>query len=376
MRRLLSSWPSSERALDLVNFFVADVQTGFGPFVAVYLTTHTWTQVEIGFALTLGTVTSLISQLPAGLLVATLPDRLPVLVAQMLHGFASFFLTPAIAAISLHLAGHAGLGERLGRNARYASIGNGMAAAVMGLTGAYFSSRFVFLLSAALCVPALISLWWVGAGVHAPGQTTTRFMDVSGLKRLISDRRLLIFGTCVMLFHLSNAAMLPLAAAAVTMRAGNIANLIIAACIVVPQLVVAALSPRVGRAAERLGRKRLLLLGWGALPLRGVLLAVLPGAWPLVAGQAVSGISAAVFGVLMPLVASDLTLGTAHFNLCIGILGLAAYSGAAISTTLSGGIADTAGMQAAFFTLAGIGMAAFVTMLVTMPETRPGRGSD
>ena len=48
---------------------MADVQTGFGPFVAVYLTTHKWTQVEIGFALTLGTIVSLISQIPAGALV-------------------------------------------------------------------------------------------------------------------------------------------------------------------------------------------------------------------------------------------------------------------------------------------------------------------
>nr|WP_294511330.1 MFS transporter [uncultured Rhodopila sp.] len=400
MRRFIPSWPSSNRALDLVNFFVADVQTGFGPFVAVYLTTQKWTQVEIGFALTLGTVTSLVSQLPAGalvdavrnkrgvasgalvavilaaLLLAALPDRLPVLVAQMLHGFASCILTPAIAAISLHLVGHAGLGERLGRNARYASIGNGMAAAVMGATGAYLSSRFVFLLTAALCVPALISLWSIGAGSHARGQTTSRLVDMTGLRRLFGDQKLMVFSACVMLFHMSNAAMLPLAGAAVTMRAGGFANLIIAACIVVPQCVVALLSPRIGRAAERFGRKRLLLLGWGALPLRGVLLAVLPGAWPLVAGQAVSGISAAVFGVLLPLVASDLTLGTAHFNLCMGVLGLAAYIGAAISTTMSGGIADTAGMQAAFFTLAGIGMAAFVTVLVTMPETRPARPAD
>src|SRR5208282_4079825 len=187
---------------------------------------------------------------------------------------------------------HADLGERLGRNARWASIGNGMAAAVMGVAGAYFSSRFVFLLTAALCVPALISLWSVGTGSHARSQTTS-VMDVSSLKRLVTDRRLLIFGICVMLFHLSNAAMLPLAGAAVTMRAGDFANLIIAACIVVPQFVVAAMSPWVGRAAERFGRKRLLLLGWGALPLRGVLLAVLPGSWLLVAGQAVSGVSAA-----------------------------------------------------------------------------------
>jgi MFS family permease len=400
MRRFVLSWPGSHRALDLVNFFVADVQTGFGPFVAVYLTTHKWTQVEIGFALTVGTVTSLISQLPAGalvdamrnkrmaasgalicviiaaLLLAMLPNPFPVLVAQMLHGFASCIITPAIAAISLHIAGHAALGERLGRNARYASIGNGMAAAVMGATGAYFSSQFVFLLTAALCVPALLALWSVGTGGYARSQTTSRVLDRAGLKRLVTDRRLMIFGLCVMLFHLSNAAMLPLAGAMVTMRAGNYANLIIAACIVVPQLVVAALSPWIGRAAERFGRRRLMLLGWGALPLRGLLLAVLPGAWPLVLGQAVSGVSAAAFGVLLPLLAADLTLGSAHFNLCMGMLGLAVYVGAAISTTLSGGIADAAGMQSAFFALTGIGIIAFVTVWLSMPETRPVRNED
>ena len=397
MQRVAFVRPSANRSLDLVNFFVADVQTGFGPFVAVYLTTHKWTQVEIGFALTLGTMTSLISQLPAGVLVDSMrnkraaasgalvgiivaalllafkPYQLPVLVAQMLHGFASCVMTPAIAAISLHLAGHAALGERLGRNARYASIGNGLAAAIMGATGAYFSSRFVFLLTAALCVPALAALWSIGAGAHAREQTTSRAMDISGLKRLLNDRRLLIFCICVMLFHLSNAAMLPLAGAAVTMRAGHFANLIIAACIVVPQMIVAMLSPWVGRAAERIGRKRLLLLGWGALPLRGLLLAILPGSWPLVMGQAVSGISAAVFGVLLPLLAADLTIGTSHFNLCIGILGLAMYLGAAASTTISGGIADAAGMETAFSVLAGVGMIGFLTVWLAMPETRPAR---
>ena len=130
------------RALDLLNFFVADVQTGFGPFVAVYLPTHKWTQVEIGFALTLGTMVALVSQIPAGALVdamrnkraaasgaligviiaasllALRPTQLPVLVAQVLHAFASCILTPAIAAISLHLVGHSELGERLGRRRR------------------------------------------------------------------------------------------------------------------------------------------------------------------------------------------------------------------------------------------------------------------
>jgi MFS family permease len=384
------------RALDLLNFFVADVQTGFGPFVAVYLTTHKWTQVEIGFALTLGTIVALISQIPAGALVdamrnkraaasgalvgviiaasllALQPTQLPVLVAQVLHAFASCILTPAIAAISLHLVGHSELGERLGRNARFASLGNGLAAVVMGATGAWLSSRAVFVLTAVLCVPALIALSGIGRGAHARRQTTTRMLDWPGLRKLFSDRRLLVFAVCVGLFHLSNAAMLPLAGAAVTMRAGQYANLIIAACILVPQAIVALLSPWVGRQASVIGRRPLLLLGWASLPLRGLLLAVLPGPWLLVAGQAVSGISAAVFGVMLPLLAADLTRGTSHFNLCLGSLGLAMSLGAALSTSLGGWIADAASLQLAFGMLAAVGLLGTLAIWWAMPETRTG----
>jgi MFS family permease len=383
------------RALDLLNFFVADVQTGFGPFIAVYLTTHKWTQVQIGFTLTLGTVVALMSQVPAGalvdaarnkraaasvaligvviaaLLLAVQPTTLPVMIAQSLHAFSSCVLTPAIAAISLHLVGHAALGERLGRNARYASIGNGLAAAVMGATGAWLSSRAVFVLTAALCVPALGSLVAIGRGPHSRRQTTTRLFDWPGLRRLFGDHRLLVFGICVMLFHLSNAAMLPLVGAAVTMRAEGFANVIIAACIVIPQIVVAVCSPAVGRNAAVLGRRPILLLGWSALPLRGLLLAVLPGAWLPIAAQTMSGVSAAVFGVMLPLLAADITRGTSHFNLCMGALGLAVSLGAALSTTLGGWVADTVGLQPAFAVLGMIGAFATLVLWLTMPETRP-----
>jgi MFS family permease len=382
------------RALDLLNFFVADVQTGFGPFVAVYLTTHKWTQIQIGFALTVGTVVSLISQLPAGalvdaarnkrvaaggallgvitaaLLLAIWPSELPVIIAQSLHAVASCVLTPAIAAISLHLVGHAALGERLGRNARFASIGNGLAAAAMGGTGAYLSSRAVFLLTAALCVPALLSLLAIGRGPHARRQTTSQPFDWQSLRQLFTDRRLLIFAACVLLFHLSNAAMLPLIGGAITMRSGDFANMIIAACIVVPQGVVALCSPWVGRSAASMGRRPMLLLGWAALPLRAVLLAVLPGAWLPIGAQAISGISAAVFGVMFPLLAADITRGTSHFNLCMGALGLAMFLGAGLSTTLGGWIADAFGVPLAFIVLAFIGLLGTLVVWLAMPETR------
>ena len=194
-----------------------------------------------------------------------------------------------------------------GRNARFASIGNGLAAAVMGATGGYLSSRAVFVLTAALCVPALVSLLAIGRGQHSRRQTTATPFDWDGLRRLFTDRRLLIFAICVLLFHLSNAEMLPLLGGAITMRIGHFANIIIAACIVVPQAVVALCSPWVGRSALSFGRRPVLLLGWAALPLRGLLLALLPGAWLPVGAQAISGISAAVFGVMFPLLAADIT---------------------------------------------------------------------
>jgi len=381
------------RALDLVNFFVADVQTGFGPFVAVYLTVNKWPQEEIGLALSLGTITALVSQIPAGMLVdaspnkrlaaagglicvliaalllAVWPAQLPVVVAQVLHSVGSVIITPAIAAVTLHLVGYRGLSERLGRNARFAAVGNGLAAGVMGASGLYLSSRAVFWLTAALCVPALGALAAIGRGAHSRHQTTVQPLDREGLRKLICNRKLLAFGACVAMFHLSNAAMLPLAGAAVTMRAGNLANVIIAACIVVPQAVVAWSSPWVGRKAAEIGRRPVLLLGWAALPLRGLLLAVLPGPYLLIAGQAISGISAAVFGVMLPLLAADLTRGTSHFNLCMGVLGLAMGIGAATSTALAGWIADVAGLNAAFFSLALAGLAGVALLWATMPET-------
>jgi MFS family permease len=381
--------------LDLLNFFIAGEQTGFGPFVAVYLTARQWTQVEIGFALSLGTITAMVSQIPAGVLVDALrgkrvavaagilavgisalllvawPALLPVLTAQVLHGFASCVLTPGIAAVSLELVGHAALGERIGRNARFAALGNGLAAGAMGLLGSYVSDQSVFLLTAVLCVPALATLPFIDAKPPPPPRrAATRRARRSELVALLTDRRLLMFAACAALFQLADSAMLPIAAGELTKQKGTQANLIIAACILVPQAVVALLSPWVGLNAERFGRRPLMLLGWAALPLRGVLLAMLPNPYLVVAVQAIGVVSAAVFGVMLPVIADDVTLGARRFNLCIGIFGLAGTAGAALSTTLAGLLADIAGDRVAFLGLAAAGLAGTALVWLAMPETR------
>ncbi len=391
----------SERALDWLNFFVANVQTGFGPFVAVYLTAQAWTDAEIGIALSVGTATMMLTQVPAGMLVdatqrkrmaafwalvgiavsavllAAWPERLPILMAEVLHGAASCVLAPAIAAISLALVGQERLGERLGQNARYASLGNAIAAAAMGSAGAWFSGASVFWITAALMIPSMMALAAIRPGeLHPPPAQAAGLTEPGGrreIKGLLAERGVLVFAACCLLFTLANAAMLPLAGAEITRIAGDEANIVIAAAIVIPQFVVAIISPWVGRGAERWGRRAMLLLGFAALPVRGVLLGVVSDPIMLAMVQALDGISAAVLGVLLPLLAADLTRGNNRFNLCMGIFGLAVGIGGTISTTLGGTIASWFGTSAAFSVLAGSGALAFLLVLLAMPETRPAK---
>ena len=309
---------------------------------------------------------AVIAIVASALLLAVYPARLPVFAAEVLHGLASCVLTPAIAALSLAaVGGGARFGERLGRNARLAAIGSGVAAAAMGAVGFYVSERAVFLLAGALALPALLALRLVRAGQCAAVAAAAQRLGPA-----LADRRLLVFAACCALFHLANAAMFPIAAVEVTRRAGSMGELIIAACLVVPQGLVAVLSPWVGRVAERWGRRRILLLGFAALPVRGALFAVLANPYAVVAVQALDGVSAAVFGVLLSLVVADITRGTGRFNLCMGAVGLAIGAGATLSTGLAGLIADHFGTSAAFGALAGVGLAATALLAVAMPETR------
>ena len=144
-QRISSPSPSltSRRALDWFVFFLADVQTGFGAFVSVYLTTEKWTQTDIGLVLTVGAVVGLVGQIPGGAIVdaarslrwvaaaavaavglsafalAMSPIFVVVFSSRILQAGASCVLGPAIAAISLGLVGSKGISARLGRNASF-----------------------------------------------------------------------------------------------------------------------------------------------------------------------------------------------------------------------------------------------------------------
>jgi MFS family permease len=212
----------------------------------------------------------------------------------------------------------------------------------------------------------------IGRGTVVPAAANEQQhaqVSLAGLKELFVDWRLLIFAACVVLFFVSNAAMLPLAATQITRLHPGLADIIIAATIVVPQIIVAVLSPWVGRSSDRWGRRPIMLLGWMMLPLQGILYATALTPFLLLVCQMLSGVSAAVFGVTMTLVAADLTRESGRFNLTLGSLGVAIAIGASISTTFAGITADLFGDSIAFLGLALAGLAGVLLLWFAMPET-------
>lgn len=392
--------------LDAFTFFIANLQTGFGPFLAVYFTQQKWTQSDIGLALTVGSLVSLLGQMPGGafvdasrskrfaagfsafwvgasaVMLAALPTYLVVMLAMAIHSAASCVLTPAIAAISIGLVGHARAGERLGRNASFSAVGNALGAAGMGAIGYYLSNNAVFYLAGVLVIPALMALSFIPSGRAAepgrprPAAQEPEPREAGGVSALLKNRALLCFAACMVLFFLANAAMLPLVGSVMTLRASETATALVAACIMVPQAVLALTAPFVGRLAERWGRKPLLVIGFAALPVRGLLFAFVNDPYWMVAIQVFDGISASVLGVMVPLIVSDVTRGTGRFNTALGAVGTGMGIGAALSTALAGFMADELGSRTAFLGLAIVGAAGLALVLLIMPETRRRNGDE
>jgi MFS family permease len=395
----------SRRGLDWLNFFLADIQTGFGAFVAFYLADLGWNKDQVGLALSVGTIAGLIALLPGGaivdwvpwkrglaaigivtiaasaLVLAFAPTFVPVFIAQILHGITSGIVTPAIAAISLGLVGRSAMSARTGRNSAFDAAGNALTAGIMGALGQYISKSAIFLGAAALCIPALIALRFIrgdeinysrarNAGI---GQSASNFQRIFDLTK---NLRLYIFAGCIFLFQLADASMLPVISQDLALDKDPSGSLLVAGLIVTPQIIAAILSPWIGYHSEKFGRKPLLMIGFGIEALRGLVFAVDASYPALVVGQCLGGVSAAAVTVLTVLMITDMTTGTGRFNLVQGFIGTVIAIAAAISTGASGFVFQRVGHLYGFVILSAAAVAATVLLWTALTETKPGKYID
>lgn len=392
-----------DRSLDLLNFFLADVRDGLGPYLAIYLlTVQHWNEADIGLVMTLAGLAGIAAQVPAGALVdGTRYKRAVIVVAALLVtvgsltlpwlnsftvvavlqsavGAAGAVFPPAIAAITLGMLGPRAFVRRVGRNESFNHAGNAVAALLAGLAAYAFGPIAVFWLmtAMALCsiaatagIPANAIDHAVARGLHGADHGGDR-ESPSGLRVILSCRPLLIFGGCAALFHFANAAMLPLVGQKLAMKDPALGTSLMSFCIVAAQLVMVPMAMLVGARADRWGRKPLLLAAFLVLPLRGVLYTLSDNSAWLVGVQLLDGVGAGLFGALFPLVVADLTEGTGRFNVSQGAIATLQGIGASLSTAAAGQMVVREGYSAAFLMLAAAAGVALLLAALLLPETR------
>ena len=394
-------------ALDAANFFLADIRQGLGPYLAVYLLTEQhWDEGHIGVVMSIATIAGIVAQTPAGAMVdATRRKRLvmiaaaavvtlaslvlplvpsfwPVAISQGIANAAEVVFAPALAAVSLGIVGHRAFTARIGRNESFNHAGNAIAAALAGIAAYRFGPQVVFYLLALMALASLISIAIIPEAAidHDLARGLQERKDAaseqpSGLSILLTCRPLLIFAVCVALFHLANAAMLPLVGQKLALQDKNLGTSLMSACIIAAQIVMVPMAMLVGRRADCWGHKRFFLAALLILPLRGALYTLSDNPAWLVGVQLLDGIGAGIFGAIFPVIVADLMRDTGRFNVAQGAIITAQNIGAALSTTLAGLVVVKAGYSAAFLTLGAVAAIGFAICWALLPETRGANGS-
>ena len=294
----------------------------------------------------------------------------------MLYGSTGGVIKPALSAIGLGLVGHGAFSGRLGRNQRYNALGNATAAALMGVLAHFTRQRAPFLVAAALCIPTAGALVAIRgseidyARARSAGDRE-KPREAARLREIFKSRPLLVFIAVLVMFLLADASVMPLASGRLGREHHDQSSLVTASLVAVPEVMSAFIAQWIARRADDWGRKPLLVAGFCVLPLRAALFALAPDPWYLVGVQALGGLTTATIGIMTPLVIADLTRGTGRFNLAQGAAGTASALGAALSTAVSGYIAQLFGSTFGFFGLAATGATGLIFLYWFLPETDP-----
>jgi len=379
--------PRGTRALEALNFTMADVQDGLGPFLSVFLQSKGWSLGAIGSVMTAGGIVGMLATTPGGALVdATRRKRsivvvgcslillasallwwsptLPgVIAAQVMTALAAAALGPALSGITLGLVRQAGFDHQIARNQVGSHAGNVVAAALAGVLGWKFGFGAVFVLTGCFGVLAIASVLMIPREAidhdAARGLATTEGdhdAHVSGWTVLLTCKPLLVLAAALALFHLGNAAMLPLYGMAVVAAHQGDPNALTATTIIVAQATMVLASLLAMRLIRVRGHWWVLLLTFLALPLRGLIAASVVHTWGVFPVQILDGIGAGLQSVAVPALVARLLQGTGRVNVGQGAVMTVQGIGAALSPALGGWIAQGFGYRAAFLLLGGVSL--------------------
>jgi len=388
-------------SLDALNFLLADVRGALGPYLNVFLVTQQhWSQSWVGLVTTVGGVLGLAVQTPLGaaidatrakrqLIVAALtllavgavaiyalPQFWPVMIANALIATVGDVFGPAVAALTLGLFARVALARRLGRNSAFDHAGNVAIAAAAGTVGWLFSQRTVFLLVPVFALLAALAVLSIPAKANdhdrargsGEGEPDAAHAP-SGLGVVLTCRPLLVYALCTLCFHFANAPLLPLVGQKLAEAHRSLATAMLSSCIIAAQLIMLPIALAVGRYADRIGRKPILLMGFGILPIRALLYTASDNAAWLIAVQLLDGVGAGIFGAITPLLLADLMRGTGRYNVAQGAIATFQGGGASLSGLAAGIIVDRFGYGAAFVGASAIATVALAALAFAMPET-------
>ena len=390
------------RALDWLNFFLADVRGGLGPYVGVFLLTQAhWNPGTIGAVLTVSGLIGITLHTPIGALIdfthfkrgliiggtcalaasalaiASAPTLPVVLTADVLMAVAGAVFAPTVAAITLGITNARALPVRLGRNAAFDRAGNIFIAVLAGVVGWGFSQGSVFYLVPLFALLTSLAVLSIPANsidhdrARGLGERSGRAdqQQPAGWQVLFDSRPFLVLAVANALFHFANAPMLLLLGQKLALSHPGQETVLVSASVITAQLVTIPIALLVGRKADIWGRKRLLLIGFAALPIRGVLYTISDNAVWLVSVQILDGVAAGTLDALIPLVLADIMHGTGRYSSARGVLGTVQGVAGSLSMTVAGFLVIATGYSATFWALSIVGVAAWLLLLWALPET-------
>jgi len=386
--------------LNWLNFSAADVATGLGPFLAVYLASNLrWNSSQVGIAIGAMSFATVIAQAPAGWIcdvsskkrlgiiivsaaiglagfcMLLFPSFYSIISCQVVIGIAAALFAPVLIALAMGIAGRKNFDQTISKNQTFNHAGNVASAILIGVVGKLTHNSGIFYGLAMFCVMNVLFALAIKetdidyhAASSAGDEKKTEVKTDTSVFDLLKNKGFIILLFAAVLFHFANAAMLPLVGQELGRTHPSNASLYMSACIVLAQLVMVPLSFMSGKWAAN-GRKKLMMIAFVILPVRGILYTLGKGAIYLVSIQILDGVAGGIFSVVSILIVSDLFCGSGKDNFAQGILAAAIGLGASLSNVISGYIVKASGFNYGFYVLSALALFAFILFWTMMPET-------